>query len=105
MALISRSYNYSKLDSEDPDEIRHRRAQFLIYKTLQVADSRRKSSFLRIKLCRLKIRVGKKLRKLRKRMLLSISAARFRAYKQVTIQWKRLFSNGEKISSLPPLFP
>lgn len=104
-ALARRSsYGYSKLDKEDPEEVKHRRAQFLIYKALQQADSpRRRPSLLRLRLCRLKIKIGKKLKKLRKGMLLSISAARVRVYEQVTGQWKRLFGNGEAIASLPPM--
>jgi hypothetical protein len=98
------SYGYSKLDKEDPEEVMHRRAQFLIYKALQQADfPRRRPSLLRLRLCRLKIKIGKKLKKLRKGMLLSISAARVRVYEQVTGQWKRLFGDGEAIASLPPM--
>jgi hypothetical protein len=104
-ALARRSsYGYSKLDKEDPEEVMHRRAQFLIYKALQQADfPRRRPSLLRLRLCRLKIKIGKKLKKLRKGMLLSISAARVRVYEQVTGQWKRLFGDGEAIASLPPM--
>lgn len=97
----SSTYSYSKLDKEDPEDVIHRRAQFLIYKTLQQADSRGKPSFLRIRLCRLKVKIGKKLKKLRKSMILSVSAARVRMYKQVANQWKRLFCHGEAIASLP----
>ncbi|KAK8664869.1 hypothetical protein V6N13_084642 [Hibiscus sabdariffa] len=66
MSVLKRSYGYSKVDKEDPDEIIHRRAQFLIYKALEQADSRRKPSFIRIRLCRLKLKMGRKLQKLRK---------------------------------------
>ncbi|KAJ9128993.1 hypothetical protein P3X46_034247 [Hevea brasiliensis] len=100
MSLVMRrssSYGYSKLDKEDPEEMIHRRAQFLIYKALQQADSIGKPSFLRIRLCRLKVKIGKKLKKLRK----SISAARVRMYKQIANQWKRLFCHGEAIAILP----
>ncbi|KAG6754558.1 hypothetical protein POTOM_040347 [Populus tomentosa] len=98
------SYGYSKLDKEDPEELMHRRAQFLIYKALQQADSsRRRPSSWRIRLRRLKIKIGKKLKKLRKGMLLSISAARVRVYRKVTRHWKRLFGNGEAIARLPPM--
>ncbi|KAJ9136334.1 hypothetical protein P3X46_033425 [Hevea brasiliensis] len=103
MSLVMRrsSYGYSKLDKEDPEDIIHRRAQFLIYKALQHADSRRKPSFLRIRLCRLKVKIGKKLKKLRKSMLLSISSARVRMYKQVANPWKRLFGSENAIAGLP----
>ncbi|KAJ6397103.1 hypothetical protein OIU77_022027 [Salix suchowensis] len=105
-ALVRRrsSYGYLKLDKEDPEEVMHRRAQFLIYKALQQADSpRRRPSFLRVRLRSLKIKIGKKLKKLRKGMLVSISAARVRVYEQVTGQWKSLFGNEEAIASLPPM--
>ncbi|KAJ4838678.1 hypothetical protein Tsubulata_003110 [Turnera subulata] len=102
MTLVRKSYGaYTKLDKEDPEELIHRRAQFLIYKALQQADSRRKPSFLRIRLCRLKVKIGSKLRKMRKSMSFSISAARNRVYKQVSNQWKRLFYRAQTIASLP----
>ena len=109
MALLRRSYAYSKVIKEDPEEVSHRRAQFLIYKVLEQADSRRKSSFLRIRMCRLKVKIGRRLKKLRKSALVSISAARVGVYKQVINQlktWRRLFNRGDgTIPSLPrPLF-
>ncbi|MBA0627698.1 hypothetical protein Godav_022508, partial [Gossypium davidsonii] len=85
---------YSKVNKEDPDEIIHRRAQFLIYKVLEQADSRRKPSFFRIKLCRLKLKIG---RKLKKTAMVSISGLRVDVYKQVFNQlktWRRLFNRG-----------
>ena len=109
MALLRRSYAYSKVDKEDPEEIIHQRAQFLINKVLEQADSRRKSSFLRIRLCRLKVKIGRRLKKIRKSALVSISAARVCVYKQVINQlktWRRLFNRGDgTIVNLPrPLF-
>ncbi|XVF26027.1 hypothetical protein REPUB_Repub13aG0264700 [Reevesia pubescens] len=109
MALLRRSYGYSKVDKEDPEEIIHRRAQFLIYKVLEQADTRRKSSFLRIRLCRLKVKIGRRLKKLRKSVLVSISVARIGVYKQVVNQlktWRRLFDrDAGTIATLPrPLF-
>ncbi|EEF43883.1 uncharacterized protein LOC8284213 [Ricinus communis] len=101
--MMKKSYGYSKLDKEDPEEIIHRRAQFLIYKALKQADSRRKPSFSRIRMCRLKVKIGRKLKRLRKSMLLSISAARIRIYKQIVNQLKRLFSSGDAIATLPTL--
>ncbi|CAL1386050.1 unnamed protein product [Linum trigynum] len=80
--IMNRSYgggNYSKFDKEDPEEVFHRQAQFLIYKMMQRADdSRRSASFSQTKLCKLKVRIGKRLRKLRKGVVLSMSAARLR---------------------------
>ncbi|XVE87797.1 hypothetical protein DITRI_Ditri19aG0017000 [Diplodiscus trichospermus] len=110
MAILRRSsYGYSKVDKEDQEEISHRRAQFLIYKVLERADYRRKPSFLRIRLCRLKVKIGRRLKKLRKSALVCISAARVGVYKQVIEQlktWRRLFLRGDgTIASLHrPLF-
>ncbi|XVE51124.1 hypothetical protein DITRI_Ditri02bG0013600 [Diplodiscus trichospermus] len=95
--LIRRSCGYSKVDKEDPEEITHRRAQFLIYKVLEQANTRRKPSFLRIRLCRLKVKIGRRLKKLRKSAVVCISAARIGVYKQVIDQlktWRRLFNRG-----------
>ncbi|GLU23296.1 hypothetical protein SLE2022_393160 [Rubroshorea leprosula] len=106
MALCSRrTYAYSRVDNEDPDEKIHRRAQFLIYKVLEQADSRRKPSFLRIRLCRLKVKIGRKL-KLRKSMVVSFCAARVRVHKKILKQlkaWRLLFSRGgTNTATLPP---
>ncbi|KAK3188363.1 hypothetical protein Dsin_027924 [Dipteronia sinensis] len=107
MTILSRQSNYTKLDKEDPEEVQRRKAQFLIYKVMEQADSnipsprkRRPSSFLRLRLCRLKVKIGKRLKK-------SISTARIAFHKQVSTQlktWKRFFSQGDSISTLPPLF-
>ncbi|OMO76765.1 hypothetical protein CCACVL1_15428 [Corchorus capsularis] len=109
MALLRKPYSYSKIDKEDPEDIIHRRAQFLIYKVMQQADSRRKPSFMRIRLCRLKVKIGRRLKKLRKSAFVCISAARVGVYKQLINQlktWRRLFSRGDgTIATLPrPLF-
>ncbi|KZV55175.1 hypothetical protein F511_12762 [Dorcoceras hygrometricum] len=63
MALLNKKNGYSKIQSGDPDEMKHRRAQFLIYKSLQKADTRRRPSWLKVRIFRLKIKIGKKLRK------------------------------------------
>ncbi|CAA0825174.1 Unknown protein [Striga hermonthica] len=67
---LNKPFSYTKINFEDPDEIQHRRAQFLIYKVLQKVDNRssaRQRSWLRVKVCRLKMKIGKRLRRLRKR--------------------------------------
>ncbi|GMI77520.1 hypothetical protein like AT1G11655 [Hibiscus trionum] len=97
MAVLKRSYGYSKVNKDDPDEMIHRRAQFLIYKVLEQADSRRKPSFIRIRLRRLKLKIGGKLKKLRKASMVSVSGLRIGVYKQVLNQlktWRRLFNRG-----------
>ncbi|KAL2253285.1 UNVERIFIED_CONTAM: hypothetical protein Sindi_0123200 [Sesamum indicum] len=70
MSALNRPYAYSKMHSEDPEEIEHRRAEFLIYKVLQKADrmrSRQRSWLrVRVRVFKLKIKIGRKLKKLRK---------------------------------------
>jgi hypothetical protein len=109
MALLRRrsSYGYSEIDNEDPEEKKHQLAQFLIQKVLLQADSRRRSSVLRIRICRLKVKIGRRLKKLRKSMMFGISAARVGAHKRVIChvkKWQRLFHRGETIVRLPSVF-
>ncbi|XP_059436984.1 uncharacterized protein LOC132170093 [Corylus avellana] len=112
MALLRRrpSNGYSKIDNEDPEEKKHQLAQFLIQKVLLQADSRRRSWVLRIRICRLKVKIGRRLKKLRKVcMLFGISAARVGAHKRVIShvkKWQRLFHRGETetLVRLPSVF-
>ncbi|KAL3522015.1 hypothetical protein ACH5RR_014849 [Cinchona calisaya] len=100
------------MEMEDPEEIKHRRAQFLIYKALQQADispRRSRPSWLKVKTNKLKIRIGKRLKRLRKTMLSTISAAEVGFHKQFISQLKalkRLFHSQEapSIASLQPMF-
>ncbi|KAK7245848.1 hypothetical protein RIF29_40700 [Crotalaria pallida] len=107
MALSRRPYSYSKMDKEDPEELIHRRAQFLIYKVLEQANSPRKQSLLRIRISKLKVKIGNRLRRLRKRIMSSVSAVRVGIHGHVTSQlktWKKLFGKGRQtIISLPPM--
>ncbi|KAG4920589.1 hypothetical protein AAZX31_18G062800 [Glycine max] len=66
MALPRRLHGYSKMDKEDHEERVHRRAQFFIYKVLEKADSRRKPSCVRIRMVKLKIKIGNGLRSIKK---------------------------------------
>ncbi|PIN21151.1 hypothetical protein CDL12_06152 [Handroanthus impetiginosus] len=84
MALLNRPYAYSKIENEDPEEIKHRRAQFLIYKAMQKADSRRKPTWLRVKMFKLKIKIGKRLKKLRKGFSSSVFSAKADFFKQIS---------------------
>ncbi|GAB4830896.1 hypothetical protein Ancab_004922 [Ancistrocladus abbreviatus] len=88
MAMImGRSkYGYRKMEKEDPEEKRHRQAQFLIYKTSQQADQislRRRPSRLRLRISKLRIKVGRRLKRLRKGMPLSMSKT-----------WRSVFHGG-----------
>ncbi|KAK2447816.1 hypothetical protein QL285_007142 [Trifolium repens] len=107
MALSRKQYSYSKMDKEDPQELIHRRAQFLIYKVLEQANSRRKSSCLRIRISKLKVKIGNKLRRLRKKIMSSVSSARIGIHGHVVSQlktWKRLFGREKQtILTIPSL--
>ncbi|RDX80416.1 hypothetical protein CR513_39030, partial [Mucuna pruriens] len=107
MALSRRPYAYSKVDKEDPEEILHRRAQFLIHKVLEKANSRRKPSCLRIRISKLKVKIGKRLRRLRKRIMSGVSAAKLGIQGHVMSPlktWKRFFGRGrQSLITLPPL--
>lgn len=86
LVLTKRSNGYCKVDKEDPEEIIHRRAQFLINKVLERADSMGKPSYLRIRIRRLKVRFGRRLKKLKKSAMGSISTLKIGVYKQVITQ-------------------
>ncbi|KAG6691570.1 hypothetical protein I3843_10G068200 [Carya illinoinensis] len=108
MALLMGQYAYSKIDQEDPEEKKHRQAQSLIYKILLQADDRRSPSFFRIRICKLKVKIGKRIKKLRKSMSLGMSAARVGVYKRVIIHmktWKRLFQRGNQTINVSGLEP
>ncbi|KAI3849037.1 hypothetical protein MKX03_011480 [Papaver bracteatum] len=92
------SFGYAQMEKEDPEEMKHRKAQFMIYKTMQKADvavssSSTSSNPIRIRICRLKIKFGNRLKRLRKSLLYSISSTvntRVCAYKQFINQLKNL---------------
>ncbi|PSR98423.1 Rhodanese-like domain-containing protein [Actinidia chinensis var. chinensis] len=105
MTLLSGPYAYSKMAKEDPEEVKHRKAQFLIYKVLEKADSQTRPSCLGVRVSTLRIKVGKRLKRLRKSMLLIMFAAKNGFYKQMVSQlkaWKRLLRGGQAMVSLPP---
>uniref|UniRef100_A0A1J3JS32 Uncharacterized protein n=1 Tax=Noccaea caerulescens TaxID=107243 RepID=A0A1J3JS32_NOCCA len=110
MALFKGPCLYSKMDKEDPEEVFHRRAKFLIYKTLQEVDfiSRRSSppsSFLRLKLFRLKVKIGKSLTKLRRSV---VNAVRFGGIRKHSLGGMRalnkLFHGGATTRLPRPIF-
>ncbi|XP_059442230.1 uncharacterized protein LOC132174615 [Corylus avellana] len=104
MALLRRQYAYSKIDNEDPEEKRHRLAQLLIQKVLLQADSRKSPSVLRIRICRLKVKIGRRLKKLRKSMFAARVVGTHKRVISIVKTWKRLFHRGETIVSLPSVF-
>ncbi|KAI4365052.1 hypothetical protein MLD38_021072 [Melastoma candidum] len=95
MALLNRQFAYAKIEAEDPEEIKHRKAQFLIWKTLEKADAisrTRRGSSLQVRLCRLKVKIGKRLKKPRKRAAAMFAAARVALVKRISHQVKYLES-------------
>ncbi|XP_077242189.1 uncharacterized protein LOC143882609 [Tasmannia lanceolata] len=88
MSCLRRPNSYTKIEDEDPDELNHRRAQFLINKILEKADSRRKQPRLRVRICKLKIKIGKRIKKLRRSIQFAVSAARAGMYQPVMEQLK-----------------
>ncbi|CAA3009354.1 Hypothetical predicted protein [Olea europaea subsp. europaea] len=89
MDILNRHYAYSKMEMFDPEEKQHQRAQFLIYKALQKAEIRRsRPSWLKVKVFKLKIKIGKRFKTLRKRIGLTLSSAKIGFCKKITCQWK-----------------
>ncbi|XP_021839836.2 uncharacterized protein [Spinacia oleracea] len=107
MALLfkrnnSNSYGYTIMEKEDPQDRKQREAQFLIYKTLKQADQiivKRQSrpSWLKLRICKLKVRIGKRFLRLRKSMLSNMVKTKTGVYKHVMLQlknFKQLFRVG-----------
>ncbi|OWM83456.1 uncharacterized protein LOC116205953 [Punica granatum] len=96
MGHVRGPFAYKKMETEDPDERNHRRAQFLIYKVLERADAEARQSstranyFLGVRFCKLKVKIGKRLKRLRKRMFMMIWKARVAVYKQIMKQLRNL---------------
>ncbi|CAA7394405.1 unnamed protein product [Spirodela intermedia] len=101
------SYERYKRLEEDPEERRRLQTKFLIYKTLAKADAvarRRPPFFSGLRLRRLQIKVGRRLRRLRRSILVAVSGARTSLRKRLggrLEKWR--LSNGRKIA-LPPVF-
>lgn len=89
-------YAYKKLETEDPEERRHRRAQFLIYKVLERADAEAQRSsrvsFGRLRFCKLRVKIGKRLKRSRKMMFSMVSRVRNAVYKRIVKQLRDLES-------------
>ncbi|WMV14378.1 hypothetical protein MTR67_007763 [Solanum verrucosum] len=72
--------------------MQHRRAHFLIYKSLKKSDSLSQPTWLKMKVCKLKIKIGRKLKRMRKSILLKFSKGHVVCYKHLICQlksWKR----------------
>ncbi|KAL9243513.1 hypothetical protein vseg_017389 [Gypsophila vaccaria] len=73
------SNNYTKIEKEDPREKSHREAQFLIYKSMKQVDQmvikrsslvKSTSSWLKLRMSKLKVKIGNKLFQFKKTMLI-----------------------------------
>ncbi|KAK9706430.1 hypothetical protein RND81_07G123900 [Saponaria officinalis] len=91
--------NYIVLAKEDPKEKSHREAQFLIYKTMkkidQIVRKKSSSSWLKLRICKLKVKIGKKLLLLKKTMLCNMSKTKGGVCKHIMGHFKgfkRLFN-------------
>ncbi|KAL0712789.1 hypothetical protein Bca4012_019767 [Brassica carinata] len=114
MALMMKNnpYEYTKMEKEDPQDLSHTRAQFLIQKVLERADhktrqqQRRKRSsgpLIMIRVVGIRMRIGTKLRKLRKNNTCVCTTLISRFLKP----FKRFWSSSPSsptISDLSPLF-
>ncbi|KAF8054412.1 hypothetical protein N665_1330s0007 [Sinapis alba] len=114
MALMMKNnpYEYTKIKKEDPQDLSHTRAQFLIQKILERADhktrqqQRRKRSsgpLIMIRVVGIRMRIGKKLGKLRKNNTCVCTTLISRFLKP----FKRFWSSSPTspaISDLSPLF-
>ncbi|KAL6553208.1 hypothetical protein OROGR_007050 [Orobanche gracilis] len=102
--------SYTNIQVEGLDETQHRRAQFLIYKVLQKADTRNcRPSWLRVKVCKLKIKIGKRLKKMMKKGFSSnvSSAAKgvfCRKITSVLKSCKFLIQHGSVVATVPIVF-
>ncbi|GAB2212682.1 hypothetical protein Droror1_Dr00020663 [Drosera rotundifolia] len=74
-----RANGYAKLEQEDPEDRKHREAQFLIYKILEQADEvtmvkkGSSRSRIRLRIRKLKVKVGKRLKRMRKTIVSRMS--------------------------------
>ncbi|KAI3498904.1 hypothetical protein L1887_34690 [Cichorium endivia] len=105
MNLYGKQYAYSKMEMEDPEELKSRKAQFLIYKSLEKADDSirksRRPSWLKVRMFRLKIKFGKKMKKLKKSLLVVTRNGAARV--GILQQWKRLFTVRQAMLKLPTM--
>ncbi|KAG6475551.1 hypothetical protein ZIOFF_064779 [Zingiber officinale] len=69
MHLFENPLSYSRIEKEDPEDVRHLKARFLIYKILKEADERsrrRPPCASKLRACRLRrSKIGIKLKRLR----------------------------------------
>ncbi|ESQ55170.1 hypothetical protein EUTSA_v10026583mg [Eutrema salsugineum] len=117
MAMMMKNVKaYAKIEKEDPNEMIHRRAQFLIHKILQQADTEtlrqqhRRSILVKTSSFRvvgIRKKIGKKLRQLRKlRKSCGMANKHGDLMPRFLNSLRRYFlcSSPRSVSDLPPLF-
>ncbi|KAL3820696.1 hypothetical protein ACJIZ3_006601 [Penstemon smallii] len=98
------------MENEDLEEKKSRRARFLVYKVMQKADTRRsKPSWLRVKMSKLKIKIGTRLKKLRKGFSSTMFSAKADFCKQMACALNSCkflvhAKQGHIVGTLPPVF-
>ena len=71
---LMRTNTYTRVAKEDPDELRHQRAQYMINKVLQEADEvGRKRQPFKLTLRKLKTKISVRIKRLRKSIRSSLS--------------------------------
>ncbi|KAL5714510.1 hypothetical protein ACHQM5_016459 [Ranunculus cassubicifolius] len=107
MSFVKRSNGYTKMDKEDPEDVTHLRAQFLVYKVMEGADSRRRQSRLGVIICKLKIKIGRGFKRLKKKISFGVPVARVGLSKQLMnklMNLKCLLPSRHNVASLQPVF-
>lgn len=87
MGLLRGQFSYSRVNKEDPEDKQHLKARFLIHKMLEEAEMQQmRRSASRLRLCRVKRKIGLRL----KRLSIAISKARLSFCRQVRKQFRHL---------------
>lgn len=87
MGVLRAHFSYAKLNKEDPEEMQHLKASFLIHKMLEEAEAQqRRSNSARLRVFRVKRKIGVRLRRLR----VAISKARLCVCYQTLKQLRHL---------------
>ncbi|XP_010529440.1 PREDICTED: uncharacterized protein LOC104806304 [Tarenaya hassleriana] len=111
MATVKNPYLYTKMEKEDPEDMIHRRAQFLIQKILERADNQTRqqqrrwggtTSFARKRVAvGIRLRIGRRLRRLRKSVIVHVSSCN-NVFRRHFRSWRNLFSASRR--NISPVF-
>ncbi|OAY81052.1 hypothetical protein ACMD2_11469 [Ananas comosus] len=84
MILLRAPFSYTRVEEEDPDELRHRRAQYLIYKVLEEAESLSRQYYSRRRVFKVRVKIGSRLKRLR----LAIQGVKLFVRRRITKHFK-----------------